>query len=87
MNTARDVLLIWGSAGIVFLICDAQKISGSLTMTPGYQLKINVFPKFEYSQGIMGSSHSHKIIFGRKVDVQNDSFGNVFSFTVNSFEG
>lgn len=63
VNTVRDVLLIWGSAGIVFLMCDAQRISCSLTMTPGYQLKDIVFPEFEHSQGVMGSSHSHKIIF------------------------
>lgn len=35
VNTVRGVLSIWRSAGIVFLMCDAQRISGSLTITPG----------------------------------------------------
>lgn len=43
VNTFRAALLIWRSAGIVFLMLDAQRISGSLTITPatspGYQLK------------------------------------------------
>lgn len=35
MSTVRGVLWIWRSAGIVFLIRDAQRISGSLPATPG----------------------------------------------------